>query len=279
VYFTSGTTVQRIPVGGGTPTTLFSSGITPAALAIDDTNLYWVDVGKQGTSDGSVVELTLATGATKTLATGRSMSGGNTQVGTWGFIASDATYVYWTEIGASGEGSVVRALISGIPLVQSLASSQRAPQGLAVNSTSVYWGDGSNGAQELLALPLSTPGATPTVLKSAGNFNPFGVVVDSTGLYWTDQSSSTVEMLPIGGSAVSTLASGAGGLIGGIAIDSTDVYWTDQAGGGVRSVSKSGGNMTVLASSAGGGSHGIVVDSTSVYWTDTMMGTVMKTAK
>jgi hypothetical protein len=275
VYFTSGTSIDFVPINGGAMAPLYSGGITPAAVAVDDENVYWVDVGTSGSSNGKVMQQSLSTGTTTTLAANRTMNGGMTQANTWGFIALDATYVYWTEI-ANGDGTagtVMRAPIGGGSLV-TMASNQKVPQGVAVNATDVYWGDASNGGQELLSLPLSDPGGSPSVVKQAGNFNPFGLAVDSSGLYWTDQSSSTVEKL-VGG-AVSTIGNGAGGLISGIAIDSANVYWTDQASGGVKYVSKAGAATVSTLASGTGPSHGIAVDATSVYWTNNSAGTVMK---
>jgi hypothetical protein len=79
-------TVAAVPIGGGTPTLLASGQNGPDAIAVDGTDLYWVNVGSTG-NDGSVMKLPIAGGDAITLASQQAQPTS---------IAVDDTSVYWT---------------------------------------------------------------------------------------------------------------------------------------------------------------------------------------
>jgi sugar lactone lactonase YvrE len=97
------------------------------------------------------------------------------------FTALDGTSFYWTD---SLGGTVMKiALSGGTPTT--LASGQ-SPIGIAVDSASVYW---ANGSGTVMKVPLG--GGTPTTLARGQDW-PECVIVDSTYVYWTDANSGTV---------------------------------------------------------------------------------------
>ena len=167
-------------------------------------------------------------------------------------------------LGPSGNGSGLVTLACG----------QNYPEGIAVDSTSVYWTDWGSG--NVMKVPVN--GGTPVTL--ATGLGPVGITVNATNVYWVDHTHSSVVTVPISGGTPTSLVAGPVGTYGpkAIAMNATTIYWTDELSGTVLKVPVGGGTPTTLAS---GGSDGIAIDSTSIYWAmsggaDTVAGTVMK---
>jgi hypothetical protein len=143
VYWTdySAPGVLKVPVVGGTPTTL-ASGTVPQGIAIDGTSVYWTDSGAGATfdscdgigavtSNGTVTKVPLAGGTTTTLASGRLCPTN---------IVVDAKSVYWSEGMGNGGISLMKVpLDGGVPVT--MGSSLGSVAGLAVGTTSLYFTD------------------------------------------------------------------------------------------------------------------------------------------
>ena len=189
-------------------------------------------------------------------------------------IAVDSTSVYWTEdIGTpwgGGTGALKKVGLNG-GTVTTLASGTSAwqfgPQGIAVDSTSVYWTDNFSGTVNKV---LISGGSVTTLASGTNNwrYGPQGIAVDSTSVYWADGAG--IRKVGINGGTVTTLASGTINPYA-IAIDSTNIYWTGYTNTNSVTVNKvglNGGTVTTLALEQSGCPRGIAVDTTSVYWTD-----------
>jgi hypothetical protein len=144
VYYTDylGNSIVKLPLAGGTPTTLAAGLGNPFALAVDATSVYWVDSG-----DGKLMKVGIAGGTPVSLAQGVASQG----------IAIDSLNIYWTDWGAGLGGGVVRATPKAGGASITLASGQDTPRGIAVDATTVYWANGPAAACSGAILKLPKP--------------------------------------------------------------------------------------------------------------------------
>ena len=245
---TASGTVNKVPVGGGSVTTLASGQIAPASVAVDGKYVYWVNFNP---FTGTVNKVPLDGGSVTTLATGQDLPYS---------VAVDGTHVYWVNSGWDLDTGWVNKVPLGGGSVTTLASSQDHPTSVAVDGTYVYWTNDNGGTVN--KIPLG--GGSVTTLASGQN-TPESVAVDGTHVYWVNYYGGTVDKVPVGGGSVTTLASGQSTPINSVAVDGTYLYWVNMHDGTVNKVPLGGGSVTTLAS---GQDHPttLAVDGTYVYW-------------
>jgi hypothetical protein len=98
-YFTGSESIYRVPIGGGIRQTLASNLNDAYDLALDATNIYWVEAGNPLGTNGSVRQMPLSGGPIITLATNLAQPVA---------ITVDSTNVYWLE---NNNGNTTRSAL------------------------------------------------------------------------------------------------------------------------------------------------------------------------
>jgi hypothetical protein len=227
---------------------------------------------------GSVVYLTASSGNDTVLSV--PVNGGTISTFASGqynpnSIAVEGANVYWanssTLVSMPQDGGAITTLASG-----------QNPWAIAVDQTSIYWTDNTDGV--VLKAPAGVAGPISTLASGNDTNSAYGIAVDDKSVYWTNDILNTVVgavmSVPLDGGAHVTLAAGQSSP-SAVAVDSTRVYWTNNGNGGggtVMSALLDGGDPITIAS--GPAPYGIAVDSTAVYWTNNVNsvggGNVMK---
>ena len=206
--------IKRVPIGGGTVTTLATlNGNVGYSLAVNSTTLF---VGGD-----ELVAMPKGGGTVDVLATDQGQ--------TWG-MAIDETNVYWSA--ESGNGSVNYLPLGG-GAVTPLVSNVNDPSGIDVDATHVYFTLLSEGKIE--SVPIAGGHVTEIVTDTP---TPLVLRVDSGRLYW---ASST----PTGAILETDLTSGTNSTIAtgldypaGVALDASNIYWTVAFAGTIMTASK-----------------------------------------
>jgi hypothetical protein len=206
-------------------------------------------------------------------------------------LVVDSQYVYFAN------GAVTKVPIGGGATIALNSGTMLEANGIAIDSTNVYYADGDMdvvfqqplgggtatnvatgngnmvafGGNLYFTLPtlsagidtMTVPatGQAPRNLVSSGN--PSALAVDSSNVYWTDFNGNTVTQTPLNGTGATTLST-AESSPDGIAVDATTVYWAnDSFPCTVRSVPIGGGTPTTLLGLPSCGA--VAVDNTSLY--------------
>ena len=217
------TTIQKVPLTGGTPQTLASDPQYGAQVAVSGTNVYWVDPNGPQT-DAS----TNATGLVMSVPIGGGPA--TTVAGAQGFpeaVAADDTGVYWandsqcTKTPCPATVGAIMFLPTGSTTPVELASILSQPSSIALDGTNVYWGT-TDGRVMKVPKSAATGGAVTQLAYYQASVQ--GLVVAPSGLYWATGTGDIMQT-PLDGGASTAIVVG-GDTIRGLAVDSTNLYWT-----------------------------------------------------
>jgi hypothetical protein len=178
-------TVKSAPAAGGPIATLASGQDHPATIAVNGTNVVWINRGTS--NNGAVVEAPAAGGQATTLTSGLTSP--------WRLAVDDAN-AYWTD---TTLGVVMKVpLTGGKP--STLASGQNNVGSVVVDKTSVYWANGGS----IMKVPPA--GGTPVPLV-AGRSGIGPMALDGDTIYWAEKDSSLSRLvkMPVAGGAPTTL--------------------------------------------------------------------------
>jgi hypothetical protein len=238
------------------PVVLTSGQDLPTGIAVDETNVYWVNY-----FGGTVVTIPKGGGAPVILAEKQDSPRA---------VAVDATHVYWTNLFG---GSVARILKTG-GAVETLIGGLKEPSRLALDTSHVYWTEADSIGK------IAKQGGLPTYL-AVGQQGPEGIAVDANNVYWASYQGKAVRMTSKLGGVAQTLAT-VDDLPRGLAIDAVSVFWTNSGlgngcGGGLATVPIGGGSLLELHQTKSC-TFGVAVDSTYAYWVDTS-GKILRVLK
>jgi len=222
-------TVMSVPVSGGSATTIASGQSGPIGVAVENANLYWLNIGPNPT----VMTVPVAGGSPSTVAS----SANNGPIASSHLLTVDSNNVYW-EPNGPGAGAVLQAPLGG-GTVTTLYQGTTFTQGIALDSSYVYWSAQGTGGIGSGVVLKAHKGGGPVITVASGLQDPRDIAVDPTGgnAYWVDNTAQVVMRCATSGcgSSPTTLAS-AQGSPGGIAVDECGVYWTSASCSGCFSV-------------------------------------------
>jgi hypothetical protein len=256
------------------PTIIAMKQDYPASVAIDSTNVYWVNSGSQMTTDagtlGSVATCGRA-GCSNGVATVLAMG-----VPEPTDIAVDfqSAYVYWT----SATGPVERcSLPSCNGGASTLYVDNGAQEGIALDVANVYWTVPYRGR----VMQCSVTGCSNPSPFASGQLYPSKVIVAGQNLFWSNDS--------LDGGAIMTCPTSGCGDAGpsvffalpdawGLAADSKYLYFTQEyAPGRVFACPLAGCSTPIVLATEQDEPGILALDAVSVYWMN--MNAVMRVAK
>lgn len=246
--------------GGRCLVTLASGQANVNCIAVNATDVYWMNAGADLEGTGSVRRVSIDGGPVATLA--------SHQGSAWPCrMALDATHVYWTFAG--GSAVLKLPLDGGTPVT---LASGAGPDAIAVDATTVYFANEYGGTMKV---PL---GGGPAIMLDGSSGN--ALAIDATSVYVTARGAGnaggSVTKVPLGGGGAETIASDQPDPES-IATDSENVFWANYADGTIAKVSVTGGNVTTVAT-GGGNAEFVAVDASSVYWASDL-GNLSKVSK
>jgi hypothetical protein len=206
--------VQRIPLGGGSPTTVASATglIYHRALAVDDTYVYFGD-------QAGIKRVLKEGGAVITAAPGYDSE----------WLVVDDSYVYWTDF-SFVDDDVIRRIPKTGGAVQTIVSggSLADPYGIAVDDAYVYWTELDSGKARRVA---KTGGTILDLVPVQFDYQAFSIAVDDEYVYWTDvaEAGGRLRRVPKGGGSVENLTQDASRMAG-LNLSPTHLYWGDSGG-------------------------------------------------
>lgn len=252
--------VMTMPKSGGTPVVFASDVNGVTALTVTSTHVYW-STSSQADGSGGVIYETPKTGGKAKKKLGSKLARVNQ-------IAVGDDRIYWTSL--DGLWSALKTG-GGANLVAQ--SKVPGSWGISLDESRAYW------IQEYGILSMPTPVGEPTFFAYAPlNLVVFGM--DAANLY-LESSEGLIAKPKNGGPAV--VINAAGTAAAAMAVTDECLYWTTPAASSVDvptvgAVRKSGGPLVQMATGKGARLL-IAADESGAYWADRDAGTITKVTR
>jgi len=247
--------------------TLASGQSNLERLAVDSTNVYWLNQASGG-CNGALMKAPIAGGTAAPLVS---------SIGTQGYLAIDSSAVYFDDSICSNGSVVVRSVpkAGGTPATLATSTSTFAATGLAVDTGSVYFSQ--QGFMGTAGEVWVVPKAGGTFTSLATGMAPGSLSVDSTNLYWADASSGGLFKTPVVGGGSTKISNDLINTIDSTATDGTNVFWSTSTGSNdhVVQLAVAGGTQTPLAQGLSY-PRGVIVDGGFVYWNNPLQNTIVR---
>jgi hypothetical protein len=208
--------IKKVPVNGGTVETLAAADDRIENIAVDDSNLYWIE-----NPISQVRKVPINGGMVTTLSTWFK------KMGQPGPIRTRNGYVYWID----HFFTIEKVSVEGGPTVI-LATDLPYLNDLVVDDAAVYFSEHGTGAIKKMSIyggPISTLTIQPSL------FSPRHLAIDDQNLYWVDQGD--VGFINKEGGDITIIKDNVNAnpfFHGSIEVDSTGVYWTETASGAIE---------------------------------------------
>jgi hypothetical protein len=235
-----------------------ASASNPQELGLDSTSVYWANA-PPSPAVGSLASAARGGGAANTL-----ISGLPAPV----YVVTGNGYV---AVGDEGSGGLTGTI--SLYQVSSLTTSTpgsmlASPEGIAIDSTNVYWVSNLSGGDEIIVESAPLGGGAAITLGTLAGYESAGLAVSGGTLYFAGVGGGGgIFSMPTGGGSPITLQTFSGGEPTDVRTDGKNVYWSDIALGGVYQSSIGGGAITTLASGLMDPTY-IAIDSSHVYTAD-----------
>ena len=169
-----GTTIGRANLdGGGVDQSFIDGAAGPCGIAVDDAHIYWTNAatGTIGRAelDGTGVEPSYITGADRPC--GVAVTGGAVVPDRHAVVGG---HIYWANTGGGFGTTIGRASLDGSAVDQDFISGLRAPWGVALSPTHVFWGQPDT--DSIGRAYLDGTGGNPGFI--AATRGPFGIAAD-----------------------------------------------------------------------------------------------------